>query len=85
MAKSAEYPHVQRVESNFPANRAKTGKFNWKFESSASSASRRVWKARAIYPRQDLINHGSGAPPGIQESDVLLEGMGIDSVAKMYV
>jgi hypothetical protein len=34
MADCAEYPHFQRVESNFPANRAKTGKFDRKFESS---------------------------------------------------
>jgi hypothetical protein len=39
MANRAEYPHVQRVESNLPANLAETGKFDRKFESSALSAS----------------------------------------------
>jgi len=34
MTSRAEYPHVQRVESNYPANRAEAGKFDWKFESS---------------------------------------------------
>jgi hypothetical protein len=37
MASPAEYPQFQRAESNFPANRAETGKFDRKFESSAFS------------------------------------------------
>jgi hypothetical protein len=53
MASRAKYPHVQRVESNFPANRAETGKFDRKFESSAGRESR---ASRYFQKEPSLIN-----------------------------
>jgi hypothetical protein len=70
MASRAEYPHFQRVESNFPANRAETGKFDRNFESSAGN--RRIGNPRSLGPNDfggvACEAWGASPPPGVLPS-----------------